>query len=55
VIPAVANKLQGAILWALQSPKKHVYGGTVPPAVVAKRRAKDKAASAARRVMRRSR
>lgn len=38
------------ILYGLQ--KKPVYEGTVPPAVVAKRRAKNRAARRARRINR---
>lgn len=42
---------QRTVLGALQG-GKHVYGGTVPPDVVAKRRAKNKTARAARRITR---
>lgn len=42
--------LQRAILFALQS--KHIYAGTVPEAVVAKRRAKNKVARHSRRINR---
>lgn len=40
------------ILSALQRPKMHVYGGTVPEDVVAARRARNKRARAARRINR---
>lgn len=39
-------------LQALQAPGLHVYGGTVPPQTVARRRAANRAARAARRVHR---
>lgn len=42
------------MLVALANTGKHVYLGTVPPAVVADRRAKNKAARAARRTHRRA-
>lgn len=41
------------MLLALNHTGKHIYEGTVPAAVVAKRRAKNKAARAARRAVRR--
>lgn len=41
---------QKAILFALQS--KHIYAGTVPAAVVARRRAKNKVARKQRRINR---
>jgi hypothetical protein len=41
------------MLLALNYSGKHVYEGTVPTAIVAKRRAKNKAARAARRAARR--
>lgn len=41
---------QRAILFALQS--KHIYAGTVPEAVIAKRRAKNKVARQSRRANR---
>ncbi|WP_192379555.1 hypothetical protein [Rhodococcus rhodochrous] len=40
------------ILSALQRPKMHVYGGTVPEEVVAARRARNKRARVARRINR---
>ena len=40
------------ILMALQNGRKHVYGGTVPAAVVAKRRAANKVARRSRRINR---
>ncbi len=42
-----------AMLVALANLGKHVYQGTVPPAVVAQRRVKNKAARVARRAGRR--
>lgn len=48
------NSYQQALLISLNRGAKHIYGGTVPAAVVAKRRAKDKAARVARRVQRRN-
>lgn len=41
-----------AILRGLNAHGKHVYGGTVDPAVIARRRAKAKAARKARRAAR---
>lgn len=41
-----------AILRGLNAHGKHVYGGTVDPAVIARRRAKAKAAKAARKANR---
>lgn len=41
-----------AVLLGLQSTGKHIYGGTVPPAVVAKRRAANKVARKSRRANR---
>lgn len=53
------NRYQGAILYALNllanGGRRHIYGGTVPDAVVASRRRKDKAAKAARKTHRRAR
>lgn len=37
------------LLYALQVTGKHVYGGTVPPKVVARRRAANKVARVSRR------
>ncbi|WIC90206.1 hypothetical protein SEA_VROOMVROOM_56 [Arthrobacter phage VroomVroom] len=50
-IPAMIepNKFQFAILVGLNRLGKHVYGGTVPEAVKAKRRKVNKAARRARR------
>lgn len=52
------NIFQSAILHALnvreRAHRGHMYEGTVPDAEKAKRRAKDKAARAARRVQRRN-
>ena len=42
------------ILIGLNRTGKHVYGGTVPPAVVARRRAANKVARKSRRANRRS-
>ena len=47
------NPTQLAILGAMQGPSKHVYAGTVPAAVKAKRRAANKAARASRKANRR--
>lgn len=44
---AQPSRYQTAILGGLQP--KHVYAGTVPPAVVARRRAANKVARASRR------
>ena len=41
-----------AILLALNALNKHIYEGTVAPATIAKRRAKNKAARKARRAAR---
>lgn len=46
------NPFQRAILAALNTTGKHIYGGTVPAAEKARRRRRDKAARAARRVAR---
>ena len=43
------EKRRTAFLLAMSATGKHVYGGTVPPAVVARRRASNKAARQARR------
>ena len=48
------NLYQRALLIALNDRRKHIYGGTVPPEVIAKRRARNKAARAARKTMRRN-
>jgi hypothetical protein len=53
-----SNLFQKAILWALnrrESTGGHMYEGTVPDAVKARRRAADKRAKAARKIHRRSR
>jgi hypothetical protein len=42
------------VLLGLNATGKHVYGGTVPPAVVARRRAANKVARKSRRANRRS-
>jgi hypothetical protein len=42
------------VLIGLNATGKHIYGGTVPPAVVARRRAANKVARASRRANRRS-
>jgi hypothetical protein len=44
------NSIAQVVLGALQ--RKHVYGGTVPPEIVAKRRAANKRARASRRINR---
>jgi len=41
-----------SILWALQSTGKHVYAGTVPAHVKARRRAANKVAKASRKANR---
>lgn len=41
-----------AMLTALNHSGKHIYGGTVSPSVIAKRRAKNKAARVSRRINR---
>jgi len=41
-----------SILWALQSTSKHVYAGTVPAHVKARRRAANKVAKASRKANR---
>lgn len=46
---AVARRQLLAYSRASESTGRHVYGGTVPPAVVARRRAANKAARKARR------
>lgn len=48
------NLYQQALLVSLNRGAKHIYGGTVPPGEVAKRRRRDKAARIARRVQRRN-
>lgn len=49
--PIQPSPFSRAILQGLQG--KHVYGGTVPAATTAKRRAANKAARASRRINRR--
>lgn len=48
----VEQRNSTGMLVALGAMKKHLYEGTVPAAVVARRRAKNKAARAARRASR---
>lgn len=48
------NPSSVAALVALSTSGKHVYGGTVPEGVVARRRAKNKAARRSRRINRRA-
>lgn len=43
-----------AVLMGLSSGTKHIYGGTVPHPEVARRRTKNRAARAARRINRRA-
>lgn len=40
--------------YRFSAPERHIYGGTVPAATVAKRRAKNRAARVARRTTRRN-
>lgn len=42
----------GRMILAMGELGKHVYGGTVPPHVIAKRRARNKAARKSRRINR---
>jgi len=44
-----------AVLIGLNATGKHIYAGTVPPAVVARRRAANKVARKSRRANRRTR
>lgn len=53
--PSTADDRGLVILMALGKLGKHVYGGTVPPAVVAHRRTANKVARASRRTNRRAR
>lgn len=46
------NVTQLSILGAMQDGRKHVYGGTVPAAEIARRRAAGRRAKAARKVQR---
>lgn len=48
-VASAPNPFQFAILTGLNRLGKHVYGGTVPAATIAKRRAANKAARAARK------
>ena len=45
----IPNDYQRTILYALNGSGKHIYGGTVSPKVIARRRAANKVASASRR------
>lgn len=47
--------VRNSALMALNRTASHIYGGTVPPKVVASRRAANKVARASRRANRRSR
>jgi hypothetical protein len=50
----VPNQFQRRILFGLNLTGKHIYAGTVPAAVIARRRARNKAARQARRAGRRA-
>lgn len=52
-VQTVAQRNSTGMLLALGNLGKHVYQGTVPPALIARRRAKNKAARVARKMARR--